>query len=178
MRSGILPILAAAAAAFAIGVGASGVATPTAAGPEIHYAPEENLEGVDVSLLNEAESRIEIAAYVPTDLPVIEALTDAAQRGVRIRIYRFPDEHAPSERAAAAIAALVAVPGVEQRFKKSSDLMHQKSYCVDGRVLRSGAANFSFSGLRRQDNDLMIWRGPEACRGFEYLIVSSPLFWR
>ena len=78
MRSGILPILAAAAAAFAIGVGASGVATPTAAGPEIHYAPEENLEGVDVSLLNKAESRVEIAAYVPTDLPVIEALTDAA----------------------------------------------------------------------------------------------------
>ena len=29
-----------------------------------------------------------------------------------------------------------------------------KSYQIDGRLLRTGAANFSASGLKRQDNDL------------------------
>jgi len=31
--------------------------------------------------------------------------------------------------------------------------MHLKSYQIDGRLLRTGAANFSASGLKRQDND-------------------------
>ena len=33
--------------------------------------------------------------------------------------------------------------------------MHLKSYQIDGRLLRTGAANFSASGLKRQDNDLI-----------------------
>jgi len=41
--------------------------------------------------------------------------------------------------------------------------MHLKSYCVDGRTLRSGAANFSWSGEDAQDNDLVIVRSPGAC---------------
>jgi hypothetical protein len=33
--------------------------------------------------------------------------------------------------------------------------MHFKRYQIDGRLLRVGAANFSASRLKRQDNDLM-----------------------
>jgi hypothetical protein len=33
--------------------------------------------------------------------------------------------------------------------------MHLKSYQMDGRLLRTGVANFSASGLKRQDNDLI-----------------------
>jgi phosphatidylserine/phosphatidylglycerophosphate/cardiolipin synthase-like enzyme len=164
------------AGAFAAGVLATGrgfAALSATAGPEIHYAPEEDLESFDVGLLNEAGETVDMAAYVLTDVPVIEALTDAAQRGVAVRIYRFPDEHAPSERAGEALAKLAA-SGAE-RFKKGADLMHLKSYCVDGRTLRSGAANFSWSGLRRQDNDLVILRGPDACRGFK---TAFEAMWR
>jgi hypothetical protein len=53
-----------------------------------------------------------------------------------------------------------------QRNMNCSDRGARTAYCVDGRTLRSGAANFSASGLKRQDNDLVILRGPEACRGF------------
>jgi phosphatidylserine/phosphatidylglycerophosphate/cardiolipin synthase-like enzyme len=34
--------------------------------------------------------------------------------------------------------------------------MHLKRYQIDGRTLRTGAANFSASGLKRQDNDLVV----------------------
>ena len=40
--------------------------------------------------------------------------------------------------------------------------MHLKSYQIDGRLLRTGAANFSASGLKRQDNDLIVIEGPAA----------------
>jgi hypothetical protein len=51
--------------------------------PTIHYAPGENLEHVDVALIDGAD----MAAYVLTDWPVMQALTRAADRGVAIRIY-------------------------------------------------------------------------------------------
>jgi phosphatidylserine/phosphatidylglycerophosphate/cardiolipin synthase-like enzyme len=55
--------------------------------PVIHYAPTENLEHVDVALIDRAEHEIDLAAYVLTDWPVMQALTPAADRGVKVRIY-------------------------------------------------------------------------------------------
>jgi phosphatidylserine/phosphatidylglycerophosphate/cardiolipin synthase-like enzyme len=34
--------------------------------------------------------------------------------------------------------------------------MHLKSYEINGRLLRTGAANFSASGLKRQDKDVIV----------------------
>jgi phosphatidylserine/phosphatidylglycerophosphate/cardiolipin synthase-like enzyme len=52
---------------------------------------------------------------------------------------------------------LAETPGVEIRIKhKTRDPMHLKTYQIDGKLLRTGAANFSASGLERQDNDLIV----------------------
>jgi phosphatidylserine/phosphatidylglycerophosphate/cardiolipin synthase-like enzyme len=59
---------------------------PCRSGAIIHYAPVENLERSDVALIDQAEHNIDIAAYVLTDWPVMQALIRAAQRGVKIRI--------------------------------------------------------------------------------------------
>jgi phosphatidylserine/phosphatidylglycerophosphate/cardiolipin synthase-like enzyme len=40
-----------------------------------------------VALIDRAEREIDMAAYVLTDWPVMQALTRAADRGVAIRIY-------------------------------------------------------------------------------------------
>ncbi len=135
--------------------------------PELHYAPRENLEPIDVALIDSAGERIDMAAYILTDVAVIDALIDAAERGVTIRLYRFPADHPARGAVAEAEARLAAERSVTQRFKRGPDLMHLKSYCVDGQTLRAGAANFSASGLKHQDNDLMILRGPTACAGFD-----------
>ena len=45
---------------------------------EIHYAPRENLESVDVQEIGRAELSIDMAAYVLSDPQIIEALTEAA----------------------------------------------------------------------------------------------------
>lgn len=141
--------------------------TPAPPPFEQHYAPGENLEPIDVALIDQAAATIDMAAYVLTDVPVIEALTDAAGRGVKVRVYRWRGEHAAGARVAAALAAMRAA-GVEERFKDpDAPLMHLKSYCVDGRALRFGAANFSRSGLAEQNNDLEIARGPGVCDRFE-----------
>ena len=45
--------------------------------------------------------------------------------------------------------------------------MHFKSYQIDGKLLRTGAANFSASGLKRQDNDLIVIESAEAVASFK-----------
>jgi hypothetical protein len=55
------------------------------------------------------------------------------------------------------IIRLAETPTVEIRTKRDHGApMHLKSYQVDGKLLRTGAANFSASGLKRQDNDLIV----------------------
>jgi len=45
--------------------------------------------------------------------------------------------------------------------------MALKSYQINGRWLRTGAANFSASGLKRQENDLLVLDNQAAARAFE-----------
>ncbi len=122
--------------------------------PEIHYAPRENLESLDARQIGRAELSIDMAAYVLSDPRIIEALTDAAERGVLIRLYldrsQFA-EHGPAR--GGPIEALLAHPNVVARVKGEGVLMHLKAYAVDGAVLRTGSGNFSRPGLASQDND-------------------------
>jgi hypothetical protein len=45
--------------------------------------------------------------------------------------------------------------------------MHLKGYQIDGRLLRTSDANFSVSGLKRQDNDLIVSESAGAAAAYE-----------
>jgi len=67
-----------------VAVGALSRADPV---PTVHYAPAENLKHIDVDLIDSAKHEIDFVAYVLTDWPVMKALTRAAERGAKVRIY-------------------------------------------------------------------------------------------
>jgi phosphatidylserine/phosphatidylglycerophosphate/cardiolipin synthase-like enzyme len=135
--------------------------------PQIHYAPAENLERLDVELIDGAKTSIDFAAYVITDWPVMQALTRAADRGVSIRIYLDGGQLA-AHQPAPVFRELAETPGVTIKVKRAgAPLMHIKAYQIDGRLLRTGSANFSASGLKRQDNDLIIIDNPAAAITFK-----------
>jgi phosphatidylserine/phosphatidylglycerophosphate/cardiolipin synthase-like enzyme len=146
-------------------------AEPSKAGesqPEIHYAPHENLESVDAQEIGRAQLSIDIAAYVLSDPRIIEALTDAAERGVLIRLYLDKSqfaEHGPTR--GGLVEALLAHPNVVARVKGEGVLMHLKAYAVDGAVLRTGSGNFSRSGLAAQDNDAILITDSAVVDAFE-----------
>lgn len=148
---------------------------PSLAGIRIFYAPQTNLAEIDRALIGSARSRIDFAAYVLTDSSVMSALQDAARRGVKLRIYLDPDQPAAKTNDRnTPFWSLMRSPNVEARVKfGGADIMHLKAYQVDGRVLRTGSANFSVSGARRQDNDLLLIESAPAVaqfvQQFEYL---------
>ena len=52
-------------------------------------------------------------------------------------------------------------------MKGARDLMHLKQFQIDGRLLRTGSANWSPTGLKRQDNDVLYESSPATVQGFE-----------
>lgn len=151
--SACVAFLALGAALAAKGFQAEGL---QAKGPEaqIHYAPRENLESIDVREIGRAQLSIDMAAYVLSDRRIIEALMDAAERGVVIRLYFDKSQFAEHGLIRGGLVeALLAHPNVAARVKGEGVLMHLKAYAVDGEVLRTGSGNFSRSGLEAQDND-------------------------
>ncbi|MFY9627463.1 MAG: phospholipase D-like domain-containing protein [Methylocystis sp.] len=138
---------------------------PVIAGVRAFYGPSIGIESVDARLIAQAQSSIDMAAYVLTDRAVVSALGRAAMRGVHVRVYLDGEQMAHSE---SAVSAISATPNVELRQKRRSrDLMHLKSYVVDRRVLRSGSANFSVSAEDYQDNDLIVIESPDLAKNFE-----------
>jgi phosphatidylserine/phosphatidylglycerophosphate/cardiolipin synthase-like enzyme len=157
------PKLLCALAAFSAASGAV-----AASSVEIHYAPQEDLESVDVDVIDNAERSIDMAAYVLSDPFVIEALRDAADRGVTIRLYLDKSQYSQhGPRNGGPIGELLAFPNVCARVKGRGVLMHLKAYAVDGERLRTGSGNFSQSGLASQDNDLILVDDPAIVAKFE-----------
>jgi phosphatidylserine/phosphatidylglycerophosphate/cardiolipin synthase-like enzyme len=105
--------------------------------------------------------RVEIKArYVLTDRAVIEALRQAAARGVNVRIWRDPGMAVRVGEADVRAQLAGRLQGIEIRPNPPGDeLMHLKGYCVDRRLLRTGSASLSPSGETREDNDLVALRG-------------------
>jgi phosphatidylserine/phosphatidylglycerophosphate/cardiolipin synthase-like enzyme len=136
---------------------------------EIHYAPEESLEPLDVSLIDEAITEIDFAAYVLTDVPVIQALTRAADRGVRIRLYLYEEQLPTHGYPHMSLQELIETPTLETRIKPATrPLMHIKAYQIDKALLRTGSANFSASVEKQQDNDIIVIHDPKAAEGFKH----------
>lgn len=64
--------------------------------------------------------------------------------------------------------AMLTAAGIEVRMKGQKELMHLKSYAIDGTCVRAGSANWSPTGLKRQDNDVRsalyaMRPGPDRC---------------
>jgi phosphatidylserine/phosphatidylglycerophosphate/cardiolipin synthase-like enzyme len=136
---------------------------------QLHYSPEEDLSEIDAKLISSAREEISMSAFSFTDRTVLAALEDRAAHGVKIRIYRdhgSTKEELDQPRAGAAPVTQMVLDGAEVRIKGSSVLAHLKAYEVDGRILRTGSANFSPSGEDRQDNDLVIIASPAAATSF------------
>ena len=147
-----------------------------------HYSPRENLEAIDIRVLRQARKRIDIAMYAFTDRPLARTLLDAAARGVKIRIYRdriqLRDRNDRSRE-------LLASPNIRIAIKRNSsrNIMHLKAYLVDGRILRTGSANWSppgegafrcrrrsgrcQTGRFQQDNNLFLTDDAHLAHAFE-----------
>ena len=110
-------------------------------------------------MIESAKLSIDFAAYSLNDGAVVDALNAAERRGVVVRIVLDPRERHDFVR--------LGDLSDNVRVKRAGPLMHLKAYAIDGLVLRTGSANFSASGERQQDNDLIVIRDAGAAAKFD-----------
>ena len=142
------------------------------AGAEQHFSPFENLEQIDRERLDSAQHTVDIAMYAFTDRYLAEELVRLARRGVQIRLYRDRDQYEEEQRNArqrnrgTTTETLHGERGIQIRVKGGHELMHLKAYVIDGSLLREGSANWSPSGLKRQDNNAHFTSDPAQVGAF------------
>ncbi|WP_433975610.1 phospholipase D-like domain-containing protein [Tunturiibacter lichenicola] len=117
--------------------------------------------------MRSAKRSIDVAMYSFTDLRLAEELVKLARAGVAVRVHRDAKEYEQEMRRGHSTTEVLVRGGVAVRVKSSQDLMHFKSYVIGGMFLRTGPANWSQSGLRRQDNDIHYELGPAVAELFE-----------
>ena len=136
-----------------------------------HYSNPATLVPVDVQTLSAAKKSIDYAAYSLTQDELINALVERAAAGVAVRVYLDRSELEAEARGNPTLQTtplhlLLGVPNITMKVKASMILMHLKSYCVDGALLRDGSANFSPEGEFEQDNSLTLTDDPTAIAAF------------
>ena len=119
-----------------------------------------------VTLLNAAQTSIDIAIY-ELDVPAAaEALAAARQRGVQVRMVTDTDSvTSTDEDMTAAYASLKAarIPIVED---ERSAIMHDKFVVVDGRWVWSGSWNFTLGDAYRLNNHAILIDSPELAANY------------
>jgi phosphatidylserine/phosphatidylglycerophosphate/cardiolipin synthase-like enzyme len=145
------------------------------AGAGQHYSPSENLEQFDRERLDSAQRTVDIAMYAFTDRYLAEELVKLARRGVQIRLYRDreqyeEEQHNSGQRNRGTTTEMLrGQHGIQIRVKESRELMHLKAYVIDGSLLRDGSANWSPSGLKRQDNNAHFTPDPAQVGAFRQI---------
>ena len=145
-----------------------------------HFAPADNLERIELAELRAAADRLRnsraplnIAMYAFTDRAIGQLLTEEADAGTVIRVYRDGEQYEAEEREAkpygrgSVTSMFRGHQNIQVRVKPASrsDLMHLKCWS-DGRVLRDGSANWSQAGLKRQDNEIRFTADPQEVQSF------------
>jgi phosphatidylserine/phosphatidylglycerophosphate/cardiolipin synthase-like enzyme len=131
----------------------------TTSSQEIHFSPDEDLVAIDAALIAQAKHSIDFASYALTEGVILRALNAADRRGVTVRIVLDPREHHDFAQFGGLSDSV--------RFKRFGPMMPQRAYEVDDQLLRTGSANFSSGGVRRQDNDLIVFHDARAAAQFE-----------
>ena len=137
-----------------------------------YFSPTDNLEHADIDQLSRASKTVDVAMYAFTDRFLAEHLVKLANRGVVIRMYRDRGQYEQEQRRAShsqsgsVMELFRGQANIHVRVKGTTELMHLKAYLVDGALLRDGSANWSPSGLKRQDNNAHFSTDPEQVKRF------------
>lgn len=111
------------------------------------------------SLINGAQKEIDVEMYVFTDERIAQALTDAASRGVRVRVILEPRTNAYN---LDTIAGALESGGVELRWASLSyQLTHAKMMIIDGKKVLVGSINFSKAAQEKNREAAVVLEGKE-----------------
>ncbi|MFB6286523.1 MAG: phospholipase D-like domain-containing protein, partial [Candidatus Bipolaricaulia bacterium] len=129
---------------------------------EIRFGPTDNPRDRLVELIDNADESLHIAMNTLTDDPLSDAIRRARERGVDVdALWDFQSwdicQFAEAEEFVAdGLGTWDALPG----------LLHHKFAVIDGETVVTGSANWSASGMERNDETVLIIHSPSIAEQF------------
>jgi len=135
----------------------------TLAKTEVYFSLSDNPQKEIIKNINQAEAFINIAMYTFTDKEILLSLTDAQNRGVKVRVYldRSQIESTYS------ISRLLVQKGIKVRISTNNYIMHNKFAIIDNRLLLTGSYNWTASANNRNDENLLVIDDPEVITRYQ-----------
>lgn len=118
----------------------------------------DDLERVIIEAIAQATTSVDVAVQELNLPSVAEALAKSQRRGVSVRLILENDYSTPEadNREALEIIQAAKVPQIDDTAdgSRGSGLMHHKFVVIDNRLVITGSANFTYSGVHGDADDL------------------------
>ncbi len=129
---------------------------------DIYFSPKGNLlyKGI-LPILTQAKREIFVSIFYLTNNEIINALIEAKKRGVDVKIiYDAVAANSMKEK-----VRWLRVSGVSLKVENWGGKDHEKNMVIDGKYFITGSANFSNSGMKKNDENVLIFKS-SAIAGF------------
>ncbi len=130
---------------------------------ESHFSAQDGIEWVVEREIDRAVDYIDAAVYTFTSRPLAQALVDAHNRGVEVRLVLDPSSASSSY----GKATYLYNNGIEIKIEKGAGLMHHKFLLIDDSVLITGSFNWTASAESINDENIILLKGfPSTFRSY------------
>ena len=124
----------------------------TFASIDVYFSRVNDPEGAIIEELDKARKTIDIAMYYFTDRDLANAVIDAHDRGVRVRIYLDKDQ----KEAKYSKSRYLIKYGIPIRYSSNPYIMHHKFSVIDNTVVVTGSYNWTASAGKRNNENLLV----------------------
>lgn len=127
------------------------------------FSPAENCDKVIVDYIKSAKKSIDMAIYSLALSEIHDALIEAKQNGIKIRIIA---DQSQSEGQTSKVPKIIQ-QGFDIRFGVQKGVMHNKFTIVDGEWLETGSYNYSYSASRMNAENQIYLNDPGVLSRFQ-----------
>lgn len=143
------------------------LAAPARAAPgvEVGFSPEGSAHRLVLQTIAGAQQSIQMLAYAFQAPDIAQALADAQQRGVQVRV--VVDQQRNRGKTSRQAMDLLVRHGVALRTNDRFHLHHDKSLIVDGHTVQTGSFNYAPSAETANSENVVVLREmPEVARQY------------
>ncbi|MFH1751698.1 MAG: phospholipase D family protein [archaeon] len=126
------------------------------------FCPEDSCANQLIQAFNSADENIDIAIYSFTHERIYNALIQAKQRGVNIRVVLDFQQSQTQY----SVKDFLIENNVDLRIDNKPGLMHNKFAVIDNSIVFTGSFNYSLNGDTRNDENLVLLTEPSTIQAF------------
>ncbi len=144
----------------------------------VYFSPKDNIiPNVLVPLVNSAKSYIYIPTFLITDKQLSQALINAKNRGVNIKVI----VDATNAKGGHSKHKLLRQHGIQVKTENYTGKLHSKSMIIDDKYTVIGSMNYSSSGNKKNDENLIVIKDSNITKFYKkfflYLWARIDNFW-